>query len=80
MDRDQLVEALNKLPGNPRILLSQDAEGNEFSQLVDFSIEYVEEDYDGWRTDDLFNEDDLRDDNDGEIPDGFEPVVVLWRA
>lgn len=80
MDRDQLVEALNKLPGNPQIILSMDAEGNEFSGLADYSIEYVEEDYRGGRTEDIFNEDDLRDDNDGEIPDGFKPVVVLWRV
>jgi hypothetical protein len=79
MDRDQLVEALNKLPGNPRILLSMDAEGNEFSALIDLSVEYVYDHYAGERTEDIFNEDDLRDDNDGEIPEGFDPVVVLWR-
>ena len=80
MDRDQLVEALLKLPGNPQILGARDPEGNGFSSLADLSIEYVEDSYEIGRTEDILSEDDLRDDNDGEIPEGFKLVGVLWTV
>lgn len=79
MLKEQLIEVLSKIPGNPRIVLASDAEGNEFSDLDGYSVEYVDNDYEEELS--VFDEDDLREDSEnGEIPDNFEPVVVLWRV
>jgi hypothetical protein len=78
MLKDQLIEVLSKLPGNPQIILSSDAEGNEFAELSGYSVEYVNEDFPEDYEVSIFNEDDIRDDYDGEIPDNFAPVLVLW--
>lgn len=73
-----LLSEVSDLP-NLRVLLAKDAEGNEFSELDGFSVEYVDESYTGGRTEDIFSEDDLREDSEnGEIPDNFTPVLVLW--
>lgn len=81
MHKDPLNEVLSKTPGNPRILLAKDSEGNEFSAIEGWSIEYVDKDYAGGRTEDVFNEEDLLEDSDDEtIPDNFVPVLVLWPA
>ncbi|UDL16829.1 hypothetical protein SEA_ATUIN_166 [Arthrobacter phage Atuin] len=78
--RDQLLEDLSKLPGNPPLIQASDAEGNEFSEFAGYSIEYINEDFDNDYELSVFNEDDIRDDNDGEIPDNFKQVVVFWRV
>lgn len=78
--RDELIEGLSKVPGNTPIIQASDAEGNEFSEFAGYSIEYINEDFDNDYELSVFNEDDIRDDNDGEIPDNFKQVVVFWRV
>ena len=80
MLKDQLIAVLNKIPGNPEISLASDAEGNEFSELDGYSVEYVNKDFPEDYETSVFTEEDIRDDNDGEIPENFVPVVVLWRV
>jgi hypothetical protein len=80
MHKEQLVEVLSRIPGNPVIYLASDAEGNDFSELDGYSTEYVNEDFEDEYETSIFNEDDIRDDYDGEIPDNFKQVVVLWRV
>jgi hypothetical protein len=77
MHKDQLIEALSKIPGNPKIILSSDAEGNSYEELDGFSTEYVNSLFSEQEIS-IFSEDDIRDDNDGELPGNFDPVVVLW--
>lgn len=81
MNKPQLIEEINKLPDNIEFLVSKDAEGNAFSPLEAFSLEYVDEnDYDSGTIEDVFTEEDLREDSeDGEIPDNFRLVAVAWR-
>jgi hypothetical protein len=80
MPNDPFRELLSQFQGNPeRILIAKDAEGNEFSQVSGYSIEYVDRDYNGGRTEDVFNEEDLIEDSEeGTIPENFVPVLVLW--
>jgi hypothetical protein len=81
MNKPQLIEEINKLPDNVEFLVSKDAEGNAFSPLEAFSLEYVDEnDYDSGVIEEVFTEEDLREDSeDGEIPDNFRLVAVAWR-
>lgn len=79
MNKKQLIETLEKFPDNIDILMSQDAEGNGFSSMDGYSVEYVRDDYDGGRTEELFTEEDLVDDTeDGAVPDYFRKVLVVW--
>jgi hypothetical protein len=81
MNKPQLIEEINKLPDNIEFLVSKDAEGNAFSPLEAFSLEYVDElDYESDAVENVFSEEDLREDSeDGEIPDNFRLVAVVWR-
>lgn len=81
MNKPQLIAEINKLPDNVEFLVSKDAEGNAFSPLEAFSLEYVDElDYDTGIIENVFTEEDLREDSeDGEIPDNFRLVAVAWR-
>jgi len=81
MNKPQLIAEINKLPDNVEFLVSKDAEGNAFSPLEAFSLEYVDElDYDSGIIENVFTEEDLREDSeDGEIPDNFRLVAVAWR-
>jgi hypothetical protein len=78
--KNDLLETLSKMPDNPSLIQASDAEGNEFSEFAGYSIEYINEDFDNDYELSVFNEDDIRDDNDGEIPDNFKKVLVFWRV
>jgi hypothetical protein len=80
MDKDSLIAWLQKLPGNPEVILAADAEGNSFSALDEPCEGFVPKYYDGGRTDDVFSEGDLTDeaDPDEAVLEKFKRVIVLY--
>ncbi len=84
MNKSQLIEAINKLPDDIEFIVSQDAEGNSFSDLEGVSVEYVvKEDYELGGIESIFSEEDIAEDfpeEEGRIPDEFKAVAVIWRV
>jgi hypothetical protein len=79
MNKKQFVESLDKYPDDIEILLAADSEGNTYALLEGSSIEYVDKDYNGSPTDEVFNGEDLAEDaEDGQIPSNFKEVLVFW--
>lgn len=77
-----LVEYLSKLPPHTIILQPTDASDSEFSSLSGASLMYVDPEYSGGYTDELWDEDDLLDQGDELDKDNilgrFQQVLVLW--
>lgn len=84
MNKSQLIEAISKLPDDIEFIVSSDAEGNSYSDLVDVSLEYVlKVDYEVGDMESVFSEEDIAEDfpeEEGRIPDEFIPVAVIWRV
>jgi hypothetical protein len=80
MNKQQLIEEINKLPDDVDILSSKDDEGNGYRWINGISIEYIEKsDDNGWETESVMSEEDLRDDyTDEEIAKIFKKVAVIW--
>lgn len=81
MTTEQLIELLKKHPGLT-VLQSADAEGNTYSATFDADIAYVDRNYDGGQTDEVWDETDLLDEHDPEDDDeflaGFQRVLVIY--
>ena len=43
MTKDLLIQALEQVPGNPKIIISGDAEGNFFHPVTDVTMELYED-------------------------------------
>lgn len=81
-----VADLIKKLEGyNPDgiVLLAKDAEGNDYSSLDDFSVEFVEAAYDGGQVEDLFDKDELLDDPDmtpTSLKANFKEALIFWPA
>lgn len=64
------------------ILLAKDSDGSDYTSLDDISIELVEADYDGGPIEDLFNKEELLDEDpdltDATVKMNFKEALVLW--
>lgn len=81
MNKTQLIEAVNKLPDDVQgVLVSTDAEGNEFHLLDEFSIQYVDEtELESGDIESILSEEDILEDEEvSKVPDSFKKVVVIW--
>ncbi len=84
MNKSQLLEEISKLPDDIEFIVSQDAEGNSFSDLEGISVEHVlKADFEVGVYDSVFSEEDIAEDfpeEEGRIPDEFKAVAVIWRV
>lgn len=82
MNVEQLIIRLqNNYEPTDLVMMAKDEEGNSFAQVEDFSTEYVENDYEGGETEEVFSIDDYSDEDDFSVTDfekNFKRVVVLW--
>ena len=80
MNVAEFIETLAQLPQHAEVLLSCDAEGNEFSGFGGLDIAYTEPGYDGGRLEYLVYREDLEE--AGEDTDDLDEThglaVVLW--
>jgi hypothetical protein len=78
MSAEELI-ALLKKHNVDHILVAADAEGNSFSALCDVSEAYVEKDYKGGRTEEVWFAEEFEDDEDGELDmASLRKVLVVW--
>lgn len=77
-----LIRKLESYNPDSPILLAKDSEGNDYSSLDDISVELVEVEYEGGHVEDLFNKEELQDENpdlsDASVKLNFKEVLVLW--
>jgi hypothetical protein len=80
MNKQQLIEEINKLPDNVDILSSKDDEGNGYRWINGISLEYIDKSEDnGWEVDSVLTEEDIRDDyTEEEAAKIFKRVAVIW--
>jgi hypothetical protein len=80
MNKQQLIEEINKLPDDVDILSAKDDEGNGYRWISGISLEYIDRSDDtGWETESVLSEEDIRDDyTDEEIEKVFKKVAVIW--
>lgn len=80
MNKQQLIEEINKLPDDVDILSSKDDEGNGYRWINGISLEYIDKSEDtGWEIDSVLTEEDIRDDyTEEEIAKVFKRVAVIW--
>lgn len=80
MNKQQLIEEINKLPDDVDILSSKDDEGNGYRWINGISLEYIDKSEDtGWETDSVMSEEDIRDDyTEEEIALYLKRVAVIW--
>lgn len=80
MDKESLIAWLQKQPGNPKIMLASDSEGNSFAALDEPCEGFVPKHYRGGATEEVWQEADLVDESDPDeaVLEGFNSVIVLW--
>jgi hypothetical protein len=81
MNKQQLLEEVNKLPDDVDILSSKDDEGNGYRWINGISLEYIDRSEDsGWEVESVMTEEDIREDGytDDEIEKVFKRVAVIW--
>jgi hypothetical protein len=80
MRKEELIARLKSIPGNPVILMSSDAEGNDFSSLDEVCESFVPVDYEDGTTEEVFDTADLVDESDPDesVLDDFQPALILW--
>ena len=73
MNKNQLIKQLQKIKGNPNIVMSSDPEGNSFSTLyeVDGEIGYFDEE-----NREFIDTEDMQE----EDYDKYTKSIVLWPA
>jgi hypothetical protein len=81
MNKKQLLEEISKLPDDLVFLVAKDAEGNDFSELDEISVEYVDKaELEAGYVESIMSAEDILEDSDEEkIPDTFLKVAVIWR-
>ncbi len=75
----QLIEILRKLPKDLEILVSKDPEGNSFHGFDDIGVYFVEKSTSN-SFEQLFDDDDLSDEDADFIERNFKRVAVIWPA
>ena len=80
MNKQQLLEEINKLPDDIDILSSKDDEGNGYRWINGISLEYIDKSEDtGWETDSVMSEEDIMDDyTEEEVELYLKRVAVIW--
>lgn len=78
----ELIRKLGTYNPDAPILLAKDSDGNVYSSLDDISVEMVESDYDGGQVEDLFDKENLlQEDPDLSLSDlnkNFKEVLIFW--
>jgi hypothetical protein len=75
---EELITALREFDPETPVVMSQDAEGNGYSGFDALDVAYVPLDWDGERTEDLFFEADVEDDDEDYDTEASKRVVVFW--
>jgi hypothetical protein len=80
MNKQQLIEEINKLPDDVDILSAKDDEGNGYRWINGISLEYIDKSEDtGWETESVMSEEDVREDyTDEEAAKYLKRVAVIW--
>ena len=84
MTVEELIAQLQKLDPKALVILSGDAEGNDYSGLAELDIVYVEPDYEGGYLEGVltdFDFDDRLGDDDESVygeKSAYKKVVALW--
>ena len=80
MNKQQLIEEINKLPDDIEFLSAKDDEGNGYRWVSGISVDYIrKEDSEAWEIESLLSEDDVQDDyTEQEIADELTKVAVIW--
>jgi hypothetical protein len=81
MNSEDLIAFLQKNPAD-HVILASDSEGNSFSSVAEAYDAYVLKDYDGGRTDEVFDVEDIIDeaDPDEAVLAHLKRVVVIYPA
>lgn len=81
MTPEELIAFVQKNP-TTLILVASDAEGNSFSSVDEVHPAYVLKDYEGGRTDEVFDAEDLVDETDPDeaVLQHFKPVLVIYPS
>lgn len=80
MNKQQLIEEINKLPDDIEFLSSKDDEGNGYRWISGVSLEYIhrseENDYE---VEFVLTDEDVREDyTDEEVAQYLKKVAVIW--
>lgn len=80
MNKQQLIEEINKLPDDIEFLSAKDDEGNGYRWVSGISIDYIrKEDSEAWEIDSLLSEYDVQDEySPEEVERDLTKVAVLW--
>jgi len=80
MNKQQLLEEINKLPDDVDILSTKDDEGNGYRWINGISLEYIDKSEDtGWETESVMSEEDVKEDyTDAEAELYLKRVAVIW--
>jgi hypothetical protein len=75
MKKNELIEILNLIEGNPEIIMSSDPEGNSFSPLVEYTYPAKWQEETATEEQQLFDGEDLEN---YEIPETAVDAVIIW--
>jgi hypothetical protein len=80
MNKQQLIEEINKLPDDIEFLSSKDDEGNGYRWISGISVEYVHKsEVNDYEVEMVTTEEDLQDDyTPEEVVEQFTKVAVIW--
>lgn len=80
MNKQQLIEEINKLPDNIEFLSAKDDEGNGYRWISGISIEYVHKsEVNDYEVEMVTTEEDLQEDYTAEeVAEQFTKVAVVW--
>jgi hypothetical protein len=75
MKKDELIEILNSIEGNPEIIMSSDPEGNSFSPLVEYTYPAKWQEETKIEERQVFSGEELEE---YEIPETAVDAVIIW--
>jgi hypothetical protein len=80
MNKQQLIEEINKLPDDVDILSAKDDEGNGYRWINGISLEYIDKSEDsGWEVESVMSQEDIEDDyTPEEVEKYLKKVAVIW--
>ena len=80
MNKQQLIEEINKLPDDIEFLKAKDDEGNGYNWISGISLEYIHKsEADDWQIECVITEEDIEDDyTPEEVEQNLKKVAVIW--
>lgn len=80
MNKQQLIEEINKLPDDVDILSAKDDEGNGYRWISGISLEYIDKsEANDWEIEMVLTQEDIEDDyTPEEIEQHLKKVAVIW--